>query len=321
MPYESSHHIEDPLGKHTSGGAQTKIYRYIDFAKFSRLLKDEQLHFHQAADFGDKFEGTVPEEVKLAQKKEYKKAFKRGDLPEHGPEIHAEINRCLRQFTFFNCWHMQNTESVAMWEKYGGSSRAVAIQTTVDKLRRALLGDTDSYRIHFGEVDYIAYREESETDIAPDDVDPEDLDDRFLLTRNPNSLAPFVYKRNGYAYEEEMRAIIQRPPTLDTSGSAGTKLEPGKGSSFDNESVDISVAIGDENKYIDATAEPEDDGIDVDIFVDELIDTVHFAPDADDWFKDTVKKEMKNCDPLLENQDIEDLVEDSILDDDVDPYY
>ena len=296
-----------------------KIYRYIDFAKFSKLLKNRKLHFHQTSDFGDKFEGTVPEEVKIAQQKEYKEAFKNGEIPQQGSEIHAEINRCLRRFTFLNCWHMQDTESVAMWEKYGGSSKGVAIQSTLENLRKALLKD-DDHRVYFGEVDYRAYREGFDKKPDPRDIDPANLDDRFFLTRNPHSLAPFLYKRNGYSYEQEMRAIIQNPPTLDPNETRGTKLSPNKQQDF-GEFADITMKVDDEQKYLDTTAEPESAGIDVDIYVDQLIDTVHFAPDADNWFKQTVKKEMSNCEDLGDMDDVADLVEDSILDDDVDPYF
>ena len=286
------------------------IFRYMSFSKFVNLLKTEELHFHQAADFGDRFEGSVPELIRDAREEEYQRAAENGDLQPEGHEIHAEINKCLRRFTYLSCWHMTDDESVAMWEHYGGSEGAVAIKTTVGEFTSALNTRND-HDIYFGEVDYQPYSSDHNSTPGIDEIDiEEDLDDRFFLTREAHSLVPFVYKRQGYEYEQEMRAIIQEPP-------------------FDEDLDQTIVEIGDEiyevdfkihteagPQYLDATKENENKGIDVPVFLDGLIHKVHTAPDASGWLKETVEKEVEECDALMRDHDLDEILEDSILDDD-----
>jgi len=286
------------------------IFRYMCFSKFVNLLKTRNLHFHQAADFGDRFEGSVPELIRDAREEEYQRAAERGDLRPEGHEIHAEINKCLRRFTYLSCWHMTDEESVAMWEHYGGSEGAVAIKTTVGEFSSAL-NTRDSPDIYFGEVDYQPYSSEHESTPDIDDIDiEEELDDRFFLTREAHSLVPFVHKRQGYEYEQEMRGIIQDPP-IDESLDQ-TKVE------IDGEIIDVDFKIHTEHgpRYLDATKENDQKGIDVPVYLDGLIQKVHTAPDASSWFKETVEKVVEDCDRLMRDHDPEEILEDSILDDD-----
>lgn len=282
----------------------------MSFSKFVNLLKTRDLHFHQAADFGDRFEGSVPEIIEEARELEYQRAAKRGDLRPEGHEIHAEINKCLRRFTYLSCWHMTDEESVAMWEHYGGSEGAVAIKTTVGEFSSAL-NTRDSPDIYFGEVDYQPYSSEHESTPDIDDIDiEEELDDRFFLTREAHSLVPFVYKRQGYEYEQEMRGIIQNPPIDEDLDQ--TKVE------IDGEIIDVDFKIHTEHglRYLDATKENDQKGIDVPVYLDGLIQKVHTAPDASSWFKETVEKVVEDCDRLMRDHDPEEILEDSILDDD-----
>lgn len=46
------------------------IFRYMSFSKFVNLLRRGELHFHQAADFSDRFEGSVPEIIEEAREHE-----------------------------------------------------------------------------------------------------------------------------------------------------------------------------------------------------------------------------------------------------------
>ena len=286
------------------------IFRYMSFSKFVNLLKTRDLHFHQAADFGDRFEGSVPELIRDAREKEYQRATENGDLQPEGHEIHAEINKCLRRFTYLSCWHMTYEESVAMWEHYGGSEGAVAIKTTVGEFSSAL-NTRDSPDIYFGEVDYQPYSSEHESTPDIDDIDiEEELDDRFFLTREAHSLVPFVHKRQGYEYEQEMRGIIQDPPIDEDLDQ--TKVE------IDGEIIDVDFKIHTEHgpRYLDATKENDQKGIDVPVYLDGLIQKVHTAPDASSWFKETVEKVVEDCDRLMRDHDPEEILEDSILDDD-----
>lgn len=286
------------------------IFRYMSFSKFANLLKTKELHFHQAARFGDRFEGSVPEIIEEARKLEYERAAEKGELQPEGHEIHAEINKCLRRFTYLSCWHMTNDESVAMWDKYGGSDGAVAIKTTVEEFSSAL-NTQGSPDIYFGKVDYEPYSSDHEStpEIGQVDIE-EDLDDRFFLTREAHSLVPFVYKRKGYEYEHEMRGIIQNPPTDEDLDR--TIVEIGD----ETYKVDYKIQTEAGPLYLDARMENETKGIDVPVYLDGLIQKVHTAPDASDWFKETVEMEVQECEALMRDHSLDEILEDSILDDD-----
>lgn len=285
------------------------IFRYMSFSKFVNLLNTGDLHFHQAADFGDRFEGSVPEIIENARELEYKRAAEKGDLQPEGHEIHAEINKCLRRFTYLSCWHMTSDESMAMWENYGGSDGAVAIKTTVGEFSSALNTRNDC-DVYFGKVDYQPYSSDHSQTPDIEDIDiEEELDDRFFLTREAHSLVPFVHKRKGYQYEYEMRGIIQDPPFDEALEQTIVEI--------DGERLEVDFKIHTEGgpQYLDARKENENKGVDVPVFLDALIHTVHTAPDASDWFKETVEREVLECDQLMRDNELDDIVEDSILDD------
>lgn len=286
------------------------IFRYMSFSKFASLLKTRKLHFHQAADFGDRFEGSVPELIRDARELEYERAARKGELQPEGHKIHAEINKCLRRFTYLSCWHMTDEESMAMWEHYGGSDGSVAIKTTVGEFSSALNTRND-YDIYFGEVDYQPYSSDHNETPDLDDIDiEEDLDDRFFLTREAHSLVPFVHKRKGYQYEQEMRGIIQDPPFDEDLDQTVVEIDG------EEERVDFKIHTEEGPQYLDARKENENKGVDVPVFLDGLIHKVHTAPDASDWFKETVEREVLECDHLMRDNELDDILEESILDDD-----
>ena len=301
----------DYLGRLSS---DKTIYRYMDFAKFVNLLQTEELHFHQAADFEDRFEGSVPEIIEQARKREYEQAEAEGRMGPDGHQIHAEINKCLRRFTYLNCWHMKEDESVAMWEKYGGSDRAVAIKTTVEDFTVALNRDPD-HDIYFERVEYRPYSSDHEATPDIDEIDLDEMDPRFFLTREAHSLVPFVYKRKGFEYEEEMRAIIQEPP-VDPELNSTIIVTDGE-----ERRVGYQIDTEQEPQYLDTRKENPNKGLNIPIYLDALIDTVHFAPDAPGWFKSTVENVLGNCEVLMEESEVDDIIQDSIMDHDREPVF
>lgn len=303
MPHVESGYLDSISSDRT-------IFRYMSFSKFANLLKTRQLHFHQAADFGDRFEGSVPELIEEARELEYERAARRGDLQPEGHQIHAEINKCLRRFTYLSCWHLTDEESMAMWEHYGGSDGSVAIKTTIGEFNSALNTRHD-HDVYFGEVDYQPYSSDHNETPDIDDIDiEEDLDDRFFLTREAHSLVPFVHKRQGYDYEQELRGIIQDPPFGEDLDQTIVEVDG------QEREVDFKIYTEQGPQYIDARKENEDKGVDVPVFLDALIHKVHTAPDASEWFKETVKREVLECDHLMRDNELDDILEESILDDD-----
>jgi len=298
MGIVNSTHLDDIKSEHNR-----EIIKYLDFGKFVRMLQTDDLHFHKAAQLGDNFEGSIPKDVYSAREKEYKEAAEEGRLPEHAHAAHEEINRRLRKFTYLNCWHLDSGESLAMWDQYGGSDRAVAIKSTIGDLIEAL--KKDDRDVYLGKVNYRKYADD-ETD--PDDnesLDTAEYDDGFFLTRSANSLSPFIYKREGYRYEHEVRAIIQETPIARYEDETIIDEE--------GFTIDLEINTEEGKEYLDLTKDSES-GYDLDIFTDDLIQTVYTAPEARGWFKETVEEALDNSEATAGERDGEDLIADSILD-------
>ena len=105
------------------------------------------------------------------------------DIDEVMSPIHLKARTC----TYISCWHMNNTESEAMWKIYCPSNQGVAIQTTYNKLKKSLReNDKD---IFIGMVRYLEYDK-----------------DFFQIG---NTFAPFMHKRSSFSFENEVRALKQ----------------------------------------------------------------------------------------------------------------
>jgi hypothetical protein len=274
----------------------------MSFTKFMNLLLTDNLHFHNAAGFTDNFEGTIPEAVKIAMEEEYENAHRNGNFPEDGLELHKKLVKVLRNVTYLSCWHHKGTESAAMWSKYGNHDGAVAIETDVRSLKRAL-EDTDK-QVYLAEVDYHIFKEEyrDEDEEGFPDSDSEKLNPEFLLTRDEShSFAPFLYKRKSFDFEDEVRAIIQEPPYIEDSEAE------------DRSSIQINTDEG--TRYLKLDADPDQSGYDIDIFVDDLINQIHIAPGPHEWVVETIREAVKAKEVLPDDEEeIESFVVESQLD-------
>ena len=83
-----------------------------------------------------------------------------------------------------NCWHLSEHESAAMWKLYGAGGKALAVQSTFNKLRHGL---SDSV-VGVGLVEYIDH-----------------------ITGRMNQRHPFystfLHKKKWFDYEKEVRAL------------------------------------------------------------------------------------------------------------------
>ena len=80
----------------------TTLWRYMNFEKFADILATESLFFSRADKYDDKFEGYIPESIKVS----YESAGSRID-PNN-----------FRPYIMCHCWHHGREESMAMWDKY-----------------------------------------------------------------------------------------------------------------------------------------------------------------------------------------------------------
>jgi hypothetical protein len=171
-----------------------KIWRYMDFTKFSSLINEGSLFFCRADKLGDKWEGVFP--IKMIQRFE----LENRRIPSNDGNTYTH---CQWQITkeapshLINCWHANESESFAMWKIYSGDNQqSIAIQSTMGRLKGSL--DANTERIWIGEVEYIDFRE----------WEPEN---RFFNVGTPNILKAFFLKWHYFKYENEIRAVINKP--------------------------------------------------------------------------------------------------------------
>ncbi|SOD92067.1 hypothetical protein [Spirosoma fluviale] len=160
-----------------------KVWRYMDFTKFVALLNSGSLHLTRCDQFDDQFEGAFPEEDSQGQRDNYKDALinKARLMPDQLAQVLDTVwKKYQRQYMFINCWHMNSHESAALWNVYGATKEAIAIQTTYDRLRSVLPA---SYQI--GAVRYI--------------------DHETYLNEEKEGFFSVMFKRKSFEHERELR--------------------------------------------------------------------------------------------------------------------
>jgi hypothetical protein len=191
MPAESNHPVFSP-----PADPNVKIWRYMDLSKYVSLLENAALFFPRVDSMDDPYEGATSHANKCMRSAVYN-----GSIP---PSVFAARTAHLlweRQWTFINCWHMNEHESDAMWRLYARTTDAVAIQSTYARLHKVLPCGTQ-----LGIVKYIDYN----TDWMPEG----------------NSFYPFMHKRKSFEHERELRALIQDTPLKpDPNGSAASVFD------------------------------------------------------------------------------------------------
>lgn len=161
-----------------------RVWRYMNFAKYVSFLQTQSLYLPQVKVLAqaDPYEGTTT-------KKEFRKV-------ESGDQIalHSQKSRLLGLSTnYVNCWHLNESESHAMWQLYSSSySEAVCIQTTYQKLGDALpdVSGVESSHYFIGKVKYINHH--------IDDMPPN------------NVFYPVMHKLKSFQHEREIRIVYWR---------------------------------------------------------------------------------------------------------------
>ncbi len=268
----------------------TTIWRYMNLSKFAAMLFDNSLFFSRIDLLGDPMEGKVQQELLLREAKVAEQEGYAEDLEtiRHNIDsIQSAMNNFIIPGTFVNCWNISKHESMLMWHLYA-KNEGVAIKTTYDKLKRVLTNNT-KYTIRIGKVTYIDYLK---------DKVPEG-----------NLFNNVMHKRIFYSGENEIRAVIshfgedlyRKAYILIWQGVEKGRF-PGlrpylnhykKGMDFkfqpeEKEESDIFDAMIKEarNTIIKKII---DEGINIKVEINELIDSVYVAPNSPEWFRDMVK--------------------------------
>ncbi len=155
-----------------------KIWRYINFDKFKWLILQRALYFCsiEILKQADPYEGSY-----------YGSEFLSKIDPKQASCVVDQMNRCGPPITV-NCWHLAESECMAMWRIYSKDNKGIAIQSTVGRLQESLDNFQDS--VYIGQIIYT------------DDPVSHPLDyplDKFMSV---------MTKRKCYEFEKELRAFV-----------------------------------------------------------------------------------------------------------------
>jgi hypothetical protein len=180
-----------------------QIWRYLDFTKFVAMLDSKSLFFARVSTLDDPFEGSFPPAQSAIER--LRGAFPSGSLPpataiELAPGL-EDIWKAMRDWAMVNCWHASTHESAAMWRLYAPTTTAVAIRSTVRRLRGSIgsgpplpQGFGGSNVVHIGMIEYIDFKSQR----IPDG----------------SFAAQFFRKRRSFEHERELRALILQFPVV-----------------------------------------------------------------------------------------------------------
>ncbi|MGH7975674.1 MAG: hypothetical protein ACREDS_08610 [Limisphaerales bacterium] len=113
--------------------ADSKIWHYMDLWKFENLINEKCLYFRRSDKLEDDMEGKYAEANRKYQTAMYERFLHA--YPIQDSHEHRETgNEAFRHAVFINCWHLNRTESIAMWERFTKTENSVVICTTLRKL-------------------------------------------------------------------------------------------------------------------------------------------------------------------------------------------
>ena len=161
---------------------ETDIWRFMDLTKFLSMLVRNSLFFCRADGLEDPYEGETPKASRAAFQAQIEAMLP----PEPAASLmkmQGDLALLHKTTTFMNCWHMNPTESAAMWKLYASNNEGIAIKTTVRRLRDSL--NKWPRPVYIGAV---SYNEQAFS--------------------HGNALAPFVFKRRSFQHEQELRAVV-----------------------------------------------------------------------------------------------------------------
>ena len=192
-----------------------ELTRYMSIGKYYDLLSTGTVFFPHYNNLGDPYEGSLghiptdeliekqTERLKrIAAMRQQPKTLAREFLETFEPLLYYNF---LRDFTFVNCWHQSETESMPMWKMY--AEKGIMIKSDLSSLKNSLGIETDGYQ-------------HSNVFQENHGIDPSDGYEIFIETDNVkyisrgNYIEPvgsdrYFHKQLEYADEKELRVILQ----------------------------------------------------------------------------------------------------------------
>jgi hypothetical protein len=238
MPYQTHSAFVEPKDR------TARLWRYMDLPRLLSVLDKRALFFPSVATLSesDPYEGD-PTLVRFRAAQAWDTSALR--------ELRLQ-SAVFKHLNFFNCWHMNDGESDAMWKIYLHGSEGVAIQSTVERLITCFAKTPDP--VYMGEVEY---------------VDPNQF--QAPADAEGRSLSDYMFKRLAFQHEKEVRVGTYR---------SDVRLEFFEFGCLKNDLGNVRVE--------DILLSPQRKGVYVDVDVLTLIEKVVVSPLSPIWFSDLV---------------------------------
>lgn len=192
-------YLDDPLFPKPDD-KDTKIWRYMDIAKFLSLIDNKALFFSRADFLGDPFEGSIPSAKGQINLNDYARQ-QAGEVldPEHPVEpLPYSIHDLFRKTSYVCCFNMNSFESAALWSRHTKAGHGVAIQSTFARLCDCF-HDCRDETIKISLTNYIDH-------------------DNQTIDVLKNAYLPIIHKRKCFEDEKELRAFITFPHQIFPHG-------------------------------------------------------------------------------------------------------
>lgn len=165
----------------------------MSFTQYVSMLHKNALFFSRADKLNDSFEGSI------TNFDFFRRTVKLETLGINATDDMEIFNKNYVRNAILSCWHMNETESFAMWKVYLPQNEGLAIKSTYKRLRdsfplydgvpkeRDKTGRSNERAIYIGTISYLDYHNGT--------------------MPQGNILWPFVHKRKYFEYENELRAF------------------------------------------------------------------------------------------------------------------
>lgn len=252
------------------------IWRYMDFESFIWMLQEEKIHFHKAADFNDPYEGAIPNYILEKYDGE-------------GLEQKLRWTEYGREFIFLNCWHQNPKQSAAMWDLYGRGNRSIAVKSSVSDLELSLADSELPFGA--GPVFYVDFES------GPEEIDDESeqIIKRVVEARS-NLLDTFHLKRDSFDHEREIRIFSMFTEVLAAHNEEILEMKD----------YNLPFDLVESNKFdIFSGLVPKQNGFNVKVDLDKMIDEIWIGPDAPKRIRDALGKTVEQAPNIdLSNSDV-----------------
>lgn len=177
--------LKDYLISGKSEEENTRIWRYINYAKFMSLLQKGKLFFPKAIDLPDPFEGATTE-ANIASRQ-----IDHPHIPKDMYKVSMKHMEVIKNSIYVNSWNINEDEANLMWASYLKQDFGIAIQSTYKRLRNCFQNNSN-LKVRMLKIKYIDFKVEKFSEWKG-----------YLY---------FAHKRKIYKYENELRAMALLMP-------------------------------------------------------------------------------------------------------------